>query len=95
MSSIERVATLRIKKVYFDRIKSGEKTIEYRDGRSYYAGLLAGRPKLKRLRLHYQGTEILEVEVKSVRLINKPKRFENSPFFKEKKIFAIYLGRVY
>jgi ASC-1-like (ASCH) protein len=88
-----RVVTLRIKRKYFDAIKSGEKTAEYRDGKDFYVSLFEG-PRVKFLKLHYQGRETLVVRVKSIRLIARPKRFVDSPMFSTKKIFKISLGRV-
>lgn len=94
MGQVEgRVLTLRIKKVYFDLIKSGDKKTEYRDGREYYTSLLEG-PTIKYLKLHYQGAETLTVEVKSIRLVKRPARFKESIFFTTPKIYAIKLGKI-
>lgn len=88
-----RVCTLRIKRIYFDKIKSGEKRVEYRDGRDFYIKMFEGTP-IKYLKLHYQGRETLTVEVKSIRLIRRPTRFKESLFFTTPKIFAIKLGKI-
>lgn len=60
-----RTLTLRIKKKFFDLIKSGEKEIEYREIKPYYERHVR-RGRVDRLKLHYQGTETLIVEVKMV-----------------------------
>jgi ASC-1-like (ASCH) protein len=88
-----RVCTLRIKRVYFEKIKSGEKTTEYRDGRDFYVKMFEGLP-IKYLKLHYQGRDTLTVEVRSIRLVKRPARFKESIFFTTPKIFAIKLGKI-
>ena len=82
--------TLRIKKVYMDRIRVGTKTVEFRKNSPYYRALFSKRIEL--LSLHYQRKERLLVEVKSVRLIDKPERFLGDISLPTRKIFAIKLG---
>lgn len=64
--------TLRIKRVYFDLIASGEKTIEYRDAKPYYDKMLS-RKGITQLKLHYQQKRQMLCEVKRIRKIRTPK----------------------
>ncbi len=84
--------TLRIKKIYMDRIRVGEKSVEYRKNSPYYRALLKKSPTT--LLLHYQKRERLLVQVTSVRLIKRPKRFAADDSLPTRQIFAIKLGRV-
>lgn len=73
--------TLRIKKIYFDRILAGEKTSEYRADSDYYRSIFRDLKAPFNLRLHYQGGVFLDVKVKSLRKIRRPERIkpENVP----------------
>ena len=86
----KRTITLRIKKVYFDKILSGEKKVEYRDLKDYYVKLFEGQ-EIGALKLHYQGQESLIIDVEKIELIEKPENL-NQSFFTSSKVFAIYLG---
>lgn len=65
--------TLRIKKVYFDAIKNGEKKYEYRTLKPYYERLFAGLKTPFLLNLHYQGTESLTVYIDEIKICRRPK----------------------
>jgi ASC-1-like (ASCH) protein len=84
--------SLRIKKIYMDRIRAGTKTVEYRKNSEFYRRMF--RRKIKTLTLHYQRRERLTVEVKCVRLIARPKRFVGDDMLPTEKIYAISLGKV-
>ena len=60
---------LRVKREFFDKIKSGEKTIEYRNSTSFYVALF--RPPYSSLKLQC-GKEFLEFEINKIELIQKP-----------------------
>lgn len=80
--------TLTIKKVYFDKILSLEKTIEYRQENAYFRKIFETiRPT--KLKLHYQKRVFLLVDIKDVQLIDKPEHLKNSPFLPSDKVYAI------
>ena len=83
--------TLRIKKIYFDAIKRGDKTAEYRSNTEYYRSLFKVKPHY--LYLHYQGPVGLLVQVKSIRLVKTPARFKGSKMLPTPRVFKINLGR--
>ena len=88
---MSRSVTLRIKKVFFDEIKSGEKKVEYRSVKDFYERLFEGRP-ISKLILHYQKSARLVVEVKDIDIIRRPKFLDSESF--TPRVFAIQLGRV-
>jgi len=77
-----RTVTLRIKKQYMDAIESGSKRIEYRELTEYYQRLFL--EPFNRLKLHYQTSRKLLVEVKSVSIVERG----------GVDLFALHLGRV-
>jgi len=89
------IKTLRIKRVFFNEIKSGIKKIEYRDFKPFYKRLF--KEKINWLKIHYQGKEKLLVEVLKIRII-KPNKSLKEQALKHgiklgPKIFKIYLGK--
>lgn len=62
--------TLRIKKVYFDRILNGDKFIEYRDKKPFYNRILRNKDQFKTLILHYQKPCRLKCEITAVKIIS-------------------------
>lgn len=84
--------SLRIKKFYFDQIRSGEKKIEFRKNTEFYRRLFS--KKIETLTLHYQRRERLKVKVRRICLIDRPKRFESESMLPTPKIFAIVIDRV-
>lgn len=75
--------TLRIKKVWFDEIRHGHKTTEYRVASKYNDALIAKRPLA--VKFHYQGPDVIMCPVLSIRKI----RIEG------KLHWAIDLGKVH
>lgn len=67
--------TLRIKRVYFDAIERGEKSVEYRDVKPYYDRLLT-RPGITKLKLHYQQGPILLCDVVGIIKHRRPDTVE-------------------
>ena len=90
-SPLKRSVTLRIKKIFFDEIASGEKKIEYRSVKSFYTSLFEGR-EISKLVLHYQKKSRLVVEVKGIDVIRRPKFLDAESF--TPKVYAIHLGRI-
>lgn len=82
--------TLRIKKIYFDAIRRGEKTYELRDDTDYYRRMFEGR-KIEQVMLHYQSPERLYVQVKSVNRIKTP---PTSTLMKNEYCWKLTLGDV-
>lgn len=80
----EIIATMRIKKIYFDQILSGDKKIEYREAKDFYFKLFfrySSTPKY--LRLHYQTERQMLVELNGLSLfVGDDERY----------YFALYLG---
>jgi len=89
-----KTLTLRIKKVFLQKIRQGEKTIEYRNNSPFYRAVFKNRKQWTHLRLHYQNTsDVLIVPIKSIRLIKKPQHLSNSPFVTTDKVWAISIER--
>ncbi len=91
-----KTVTLRIKKVFFDAIKEGRKKKEYRDFKPFYEKLF--KENVGALKLHYQGNEMLTVEVKKIQVINTPKWLHGvaliSGFKFTDRVFQISLGKI-
>lgn len=68
--------TLLIKKFYFDKILSGEKTFEYRSVTPYYENLFASNPT--HVRMHYQKHRHLLFEMSSLEIIDTPEEIKES-----------------
>jgi hypothetical protein len=89
----EKILFLTIKKYWFDKILSGEKTIEYREYKKYYinkfknnythiilqAGYNKNSPRLK--------AKIINIEIKKINIQD----IDNSLFIDVKKYFLIHL----
>jgi len=83
--------TLRIKKVFYDKIKTGEKNTEYRSDKLYYQRLFA--KKVTSVILHYQARKYLLVEVLEINRIPKPERFKNSEILTTDYVYEIKIGQ--
>lgn len=89
----EIVRTLRIKKIYFDRILSGEKKAEYRDYKPFYTSLLEPIPTW--IIFHYQNPrDKLIARVLGVEVIDTPERLKVSAIPFGEKVYEIKLGRI-
>ena len=86
-----RVRTLRIKKIYIDRILKGDKKIEYRDFKPFYHSIFKEIPT--HLILHYQRPRKALVEVTSIEIIPTPDRLKDSDISFGPKVYAIHLGK--
>lgn len=84
------VYALRTRKVYIDRILSGEKRIEYRSYKPFYKGL--ERKGLKYVRFHYQTNQSWIVRIERIDVIKTPAHLKNSPINFGSKVYAIHLG---
>lgn len=91
-----RTITLRIKRIWYDLIKSGEKKIEYRECKPFYDALFNEKADI--LKLHYQGKFHLLVEIKKIRKIKTPKKIvkmiTDLGMDADMYIYAIYLGKI-
>lgn len=83
------IFTLTIKKVFFDQIKTGEKTTEYRSVSPYYIKCFEKNPT--HLKLHYQGGVFLLVKITSIKIIETPDFLKQSGIPFSKTVFAINL----
>lgn len=79
------IITLRIKKIFFDQIVSGEKKIEYRELNDYYRTLFDTKARL--IHFHYQKIETLICGILSIDTIDNPK--PESPYLKTSRVYAI------
>lgn len=84
------IVTLRIKKVYFDAIANGEKTVEYRSVKPFYRNL--ADPSLTHVMLHYQKAPRLLCDVVKVRKIKCPKFLRESGIDFTDRVYAIHLA---
>lgn len=85
---MEKTLVLRIKKIYFDQILSGEKSIEYRQNSKFFQTRLS--KKIHKVIL-ICGPRIIHAMVTKIELIDKPMHLMNLPFLPTPKIFAIHL----
>lgn len=86
------IKTLRIKRVFFDRILSGEKTQEFRSGTDYYHRFFEAEPDA--LKLHYQHGRELTVAILGIDLIVKPDHLRDSPYLRTSNVYCIELGEI-
>jgi len=86
------VYTLRIKKMYFDKILTGEKRKEYRAVKPFYKFL--EDPELSEIVFHYQQPRRLRCKVLKVRKIKTPARLKDSPIGFGSRVYEITLGKV-
>lgn len=84
---------LRIKRIYFDRILSGEKKSEFRDAKPYYTSLLEPKPDF--ILFHYQNPrDKIIARVLSVEKIPTPERLKVSAIPFGPEVYEIKLGKV-
>ena len=86
------IKIIRIKKIFFNRILTGEKTIEWRDYKDFYKRLFS--PKPTHLIFHYQSKEKIIVTVKKIQIVKRPSILNNSIIPFGEKVFKISLGEV-
>ena len=87
-----KIFTLRIKKIYFDRILINEKKIEYRDFKSFYYKLSSG--SIEYIRFHYQSNIFIISEILKIEIIDTPEHLKNSNIRFGPAVYAIYLGKI-
>lgn len=80
--------TLRIKKVYYDAIRDGTKTVEYRKQSNFYDRLFFN--PISSIRLHYQGPCKLVCDVERVEVIKRPKHVDPE-IVPTANVYAIHL----
>jgi len=84
---------LPIKKIYFEAIRRGDKTIEYRDIKPFYTNRFS-KYEYKYLRLSYYQAPFLIVEIKKIEIRDTPVEFLGSEFLRSDKCYWIHLGKV-
>lgn len=85
-----RSIALRIKRIYFDAIARGEKTVEYRESKPFYDRMFARKKSIALVLFHYQRAERLLCEVEKIERIKTPKEIAFAiltPY-----CYAIHLG---
>lgn len=86
------VLLLRIKKCWLDKIRSGEKRVEYRKDSERYGRIFADRKRYKFIQFHYQNPSDKPVfKIKHIRKVKRPKQFEGSTMLPTPMVWAIYL----
>ena len=88
----QHVVTLRIKKCYFDAIKLGTKTSEFRSVTPFYERMFRKHPSV--LKLHYQSRDLLFVSVKNIKIISCPERLKSDEISFTENIYEIELGEI-
>ena len=85
--------TLRIKRIYLDAIRAGDKKHEFRSANEHYSKMLFPVPKT--LTLHYQNpNDKICVAVKKITRIKAPKELLAKGFFGDSThLYKIHLGR--
>lgn len=81
---------LRIKKIYFDQILSGEKTSEYRRDDPYFQKMLF-KKHYKTITFHYQIEKRLQCDILQIKKIKNPLLKQKLPFLMTKMVFEIRL----
>lgn len=84
---------LAIKKVYFNEIKDGLKTIEYRSYTPFYKRMLLDKNPTV-LKLHYYTAAQLVLKIKAIKLIKTPTAIAHLPFISKPQCIAIYLDEM-
>ena len=83
--------TLRIKRVYFDAIRDGHKTVEYRADRLFYRNLFRAHA-FTTLLLHYQKAPRLLCDIIKIgRVANPLPKHERPEFLATPNVWAIYI----
>jgi hypothetical protein len=89
MRSRRRALTLTITRHYFDLIKSGTKTTEYRRDCDYYRRLFDGQEAASYLVLHYRRGMYLVCQLRGVRRIRRPRELRRSAFIDTPWCYAL------
>lgn len=79
--------TLRIKKIYFDRILNNTKIVEYRSYKPFYKNL----ENATSIMFYYQTTQRLLVDVISVKIIKKPEFLNQSKINFTDQVYEILI----
>lgn len=81
------VTQLRIKRVFFDQILCGKKTVEYRSLVPYYKKIFDKNPKI--IIFHYQSNARLFCYVENIEIVNCVERYKKSEYLYTEQIYAI------
>lgn len=83
--------TLTLKKVFFQQVAKGEKTIEYRVPNPYYERMFATNPK--RVMFHFYRAECLICDIEKIELIPKPEHLATAEYLRgHDQCWAIHLA---
>lgn len=82
---------LRIKKRYYDQIKSGYKAVEYRSMKPYYIRRFENK-NIQRVIFHYQKKIYLLTEVQKIETIECPEHIKNLGIEFTPLVYAIHLA---
>lgn len=89
----ENTVTIRIKQIFFDRIASLEKKLEWRANSTHWSNHFNKNPKFAKF--HFQRPGIfLIVEILAIDLVQRPERFEKVPYLQTPELFRITLGKI-
>lgn len=82
--------SLRIKKIYFEQIRSGTKLNEYRSVKTFYKRFF--RDRIDFIHFHYQQSARLKCKVRDIRVVRTPSALRE--FFNcEKTVYRVRLER--
>lgn len=77
-------------KYFFEKVASGEKTVEYRRDIPYYHAVHKARPKV--MVLHYRRGVFIVCRIRRCRYIDRPSALEKSVFITTPKCFAFEIA---
>lgn len=88
----EDLLVLRIKKFWLNKIRSGEKRIEYRKDSTYYRSIFKKGHTFTHVQFHYQNANDKPIyKIIKIKKVKRPIEFENSTILPTPKVWAIYL----
>lgn len=83
--------TLPIKKEFFDKIRLGEKKVEYRNYSSFF--IRRFNKNIKTLTLHYYQSQKIIVRIEKISVVETPSFLKSNLLFGS-KVFKIELGSI-
>lgn len=89
---MSKTIRLAIKRVYFEEIRSGKKTSEYRKVCPYYTRLFEVKPT--HLRLHYYQATSLLVRLAGIQIIPTPTHLKHLPFLNGNQCYELKISEI-
>ena len=89
----ENTVTIRIKRIFFDRIASLEKKLEWRANTEHWTKHFSKNPKFAKFHFQQPG-RFLIIEILAIDLVPRPERFEKVPYLQTSRLFRITLGQI-